>query len=226
MSMKGRYCVVIPAVDAAGSIAALVRGAKAHGLGVVVIDDGSSDRTASLAAAEGALVISHLRTQGKGRALRTGFEHALRARFDGVITMDADGQHDPSDIPSLIHAAEHQHAALVLGNRLADGVIMPRPRRFANRLMSGIISAVARQPFPDSQCGFRLVRREVLESVPLRSRRYEIESELLLGASRRKWKIVSVPVRSIYNGHQSRIRPVREAVRFAGVVLRALASRD
>jgi glycosyltransferase involved in cell wall biosynthesis len=214
--------VVIPAVDAAETIGSLIRSIKARDLGVVVVDDGSRDRTAAIAAGEGALVISHLRNEGKGRALRTGFEHALRARYDGVVTMDGDGQHDPAEIPALIDAAEHQHAALVLGNRLANGASMPAARRATNRLMSRIVSLLARQPIPDSQCGFRFIRREVLESVPLRSRLYEIETELLLGAARRKWKIISVPVRSIYENHPSRIRPARDTLRFLGVLLRSL----
>jgi glycosyltransferase involved in cell wall biosynthesis len=218
--MKGRYCVVIPAVDAAETIGALVRNIKAHPLGVVVVDDGSRDRTAAVAAEAGALVISHLRNEGKGRALRTGFEHALRARYDGVVTMDSDGQHDPAEIPRLIDAAELQHAAVVLGNRLANGAAMPPLRRATNRLMSRLVSLLIRQPIPDSQCGFRFIRREVLETVPLRGRLYEIETELLVGAARRKWKIISVPVRSIYESHPSGIRPVRDALRFIGVLLR------
>ena len=93
---SGRYCVVIPAFNAANTIGALVRGIKRQGLPVVVVNDGSADETAPIASAEGAVVISHLRNEGKGRALRTGFEHALRAQYDGVITMDSDGQHDPA----------------------------------------------------------------------------------------------------------------------------------
>ena len=222
--MKGRYCVVIPAVDAADTIGPLVRQVKEQGLGVVVVDDGSRDRTAAAAAAAGALVISHLRNEGKGRALRTGFEHALRAGYDGVITMDSDGQHDPTEVPRFIDTAELQHAALVLGNRLTNGAAMPPSRRAANRLMSRLISLLIRQPVPDSQCGFRFIRREVLETVPLRGRLYEIETELLIGAARRKWKIISVPVRSIYENRRSRIRPVRDALRFIGVLLRSLTS--
>ena len=226
--MKGRYCVVIPALNSAATIGALIRGIKSHGqdLGIVVVDDGSTDRTAAVAAGAGALVISHLRNQGKGRALRTGFEHALRARYDGVVTMDGDGQHDPAEIPALIQAAEHQHAALVLGDRMSNGHPMPAARRVTNRFMSLVVSWCARQHIPDSQCGFRFIRREVLESVPLRSRQYEIETELLLAAAHRKWKIISVPVRSIYGNHPSRIRPLRDALRFVGVLLRsALWSR-
>lgn len=221
--MKGRYCVLIPAVDAAETIGALVQRAKAQGLAVVVVDDGSRDRTAAIASAAGALVISHLRNEGKGRALRTGFEHVRRAGYDAVITMDGDGQHDPAELPQLIGAAEHQHAALVLGNRFAGGGAMPLARRLTNRAMSAIISAVIRQRIPDSQCGFRFIRKEVLETVPLRSRLYEIETELLVGAARRRWKIVSMSIRTIYEaGHKSRIQPVRDAARFAGVLIRTV----
>ena len=221
--MKGRYCVLIPSVDAAETIGPLVQRVKAQGLAVVVVDDGSRDRTAAAAAAEGALVISHLRNEGKGRALRTGFEHVLRAGYDGVITMDGDGQHDPAEIPQLIAAAERQYAALVLGNRFANSGPMPVARRLTNRVMSGLISALIRQPIIDSQCGFRFIRKEVLETVPLRSRLYEIETELLIGAARRRWKIVSVPIRAIYDAsHKSRIQPIRDAARFAGVLFRAV----
>ncbi len=218
----GRYCVVIPAYQAAKTIGELVRRIRSQGLAIVVVDDGSRDETAAIAAAEGALVISHLRNEGKGRALRTGFEHAIREHYDGVITVDSDGQHDPAEIPQLIRAGELQHAGFVLGNRMTHGSSMPKARRRTNALMSTIVSVIARQQIPDSQCGFRLIRKEVLEDLPLRSRRYEVETELLLKAASRRWKIVSVPVRSIYGDHLSHIRPVREGVRFVAIVLRYL----
>ncbi len=218
-----RYCVVIPAFNAAKTIGPLVRDIRQQDLPVIVVDDGSQDDTAAIASAQGALVISHLRNQGKGHALRTAFEYALRSRYDGIITMDSDGQHDASEIPSLIQSGQRQHAGLVLGNRMSDGAVMPPVRRWTNRLMSHIVSTIARQRIPDSQCGFRLIRRELLEAIPMRARRYEVETELLLGAAVRRWKIISVPVRSIYHaGHASHIRPVRETLRFLAVVLRSL----
>ncbi|MBI4341805.1 MAG: glycosyltransferase family 2 protein [Candidatus Omnitrophica bacterium] len=221
--MQGRYCVIIPAFNAARTIGPLIRQIKPQGLAPVVIDDGSQDRTAAVASAEGALVISHLRNEGKGTALRTGFQYALRSSFDGVVTMDSDGQHDPGEIASLIRAGEVQHAGIVLGNRMANGAAMPRGRRVTNALMSSIISAMARQAIPDSQCGFRFIRREVLQAVPLRAQRFEIETELLLGATAQRWKIVSVPVRSIYPAaHRSHIHPVWDGLRFLGLVLRHL----
>ena len=225
-SVDGRYCVVIPAFQASATIGQLVHQVKLKGFPVVVVDDGSHDQTAAVAAKAGALVISHLRNRGKGRALRTGFDYALRERYDGVVTMDGDGQHDPEDIPQLIRAGEVQHAGLVLGNRMRSGGPMPPVRRITNEVMSGIISAVARQPIPDSQCGFRFIHRSVLENISLRTDRFEIETEIVLSAAARRWKIISVPVRSIYQeDHQSHVRPVRDTFRFAGVILRCLLRR-
>lgn len=220
--MSTTYCVIIPAYDAANTIGALVERIKPHGVPVLVIDDGSHDRTTAVASARGALVISHLRNEGKGRALRTGFQYALRKGYDGVITMDADGQHDPDDLPALIRAAEVQHAGLVIGNRMDRPDGMPSLRRWTNRVMSGIVSAVARCRVPDSQCGFRLIRKELLGLLPLYATRFDIETEILLKTASRRWKIVSVPIRSIYTDHPSHIRPLREGARFVALLMRHL----
>ena len=218
--VKGRYCVVIPAFEAAQTIGEVVRHVRANGWPVIVVDDGSSDRTAAIASERGAFVISHLHNVGKGAALRTGFEYALRSRYDGVVTMDGDGQHDAAEILQLVHAGEIQHAGIVVGNRMTNGASMPPVRRWTNVVMSRTISMMVRQTIPDSQCGFRFIRKEVLESVPLRTHRFEIESELLLAAASRRWKIVSVPVRSIYQHHSSHIHPLNDGIRFLRLVLR------
>ena len=221
----GRYCVVIPAYDVAKTIGDLVQRTKALGFEVLVIDDGSHDRTAALAAERGALVISHLQNQGKGSALRTAFAYALRHDFDGVVTMDADGQHVPEEIPRLLKAGEVQHAGIVVGNRMADSQAMPASRRWANQVMSRIVSLASRQQIPDSQCGFRFIRKEVLASVPLSADKFEIETELLLGASRQHWKTISVPVQTVYLDQPSHIRPVRDGFRFARIVARHFLRR-
>ncbi|MBI4598325.1 MAG: glycosyltransferase family 2 protein [Candidatus Omnitrophica bacterium] len=223
--MKGKYCAVIPAFQAEKTIGRLVGNIKSGGLDVVVVDDGSLDQTAAIASKEGAFVISHLRNQGKGAALRTGFEHARRAGFDGVVTLDSDGQHDPAEIARLIEAGEHQHAGMTIGNRMINGVAMPRSRRWTNQLMSTLISHAIRQRIPDSQCGFRFIRKELLESIPLRARRFDIETELVLGAAAARWKIISVPIRSIYKDEASYIRPLRDGIRFLWLILRFLLTR-
>ncbi len=222
---RGRYCVVMPAFNTAETVGKLVEQVKQLGLDAIVVDDGSQDKTAEAASKNGAVVISHLVNRGKGLALRSGFDYAKRQGYDGIITMDSDGQHDPAEIDRLIQAGELQHAGLVLGNRMADEARMPFIRRRTNRFMSWLISSLIRQPVPDSQCGLRMIRREVLEQVPLHSEKYEIESELLLSAGFRHWKIISVPIQTIYNGGQSHIHPLRDSLRFFGLVLKCFLLR-
>lgn len=217
----GHYCVVMPAFNAADTVGGLARRVKEIGLTAVVVDDGSTDKTAEAASKSGAIVISHLHNQGKGHALQTGFEYARRMGFDGVVTLDSDGQHDPEEIVRLIHAGEVQHAGIVLGNRMEQAQEMPRLRLQTNRLMSAIVSAITRQKIPDSQCGLRMIRREVLENIPVKAKRFEVETELLLKAAAKKWKIVSVSIRTIYpQGQRSHIKPVRDGLRFIGLIVK------
>ncbi|MBI3324859.1 MAG: glycosyltransferase family 2 protein, partial [Candidatus Omnitrophica bacterium] len=179
-------------------------------------------QTARLATEAGAMVISHLRNRGKGVALRTGFAFALQQGYDAVVTMDSDGQHDPEEIPRLLQASEEPHAAIVIGHRLLDNAHMPRIRRWTNWFMSSVVSLLTRQQIPDSQCGFRVIRRHVLDALRLSGRRFDLETELLLAAARRGWRVSSVPIRAIYHDHASYIHPIMDGVRFVGLVLRYL----
>lgn len=223
--INGRYCVVIPAYQAEKTVGPLIRQVKALSFDVVVVNDGSSDGTTSVASKEAAVVISHLNNQGKGAALKTGFDYARRMGYDGVITLDSDGQHDPQDILLLIRAGEVQHAGLVLGNRMGHGLGMPHLRWQVNRVMSLLVSALVGQRIPDSQCGFRMIRKEVLESVPMRAKRFDMETELVLRASRKRWKIISVAVKTIYDKkNTSHIRPIQDGLRFIGLILRHVIS--
>lgn len=220
--MTLRACVVIPAYNAAKTLGPLIRHIKQFGLDPIVVNDGSTDETAQIAMALGALVINHLDNQGKGSTLRTGFAFALQAGYEAVVTMDGDGQHDPAEIPCLLEAVSRPHAAVVVGHRTVDHASMPRARRWTNQLMSWVVSRVARQHIPDSQCGFRVIRREVLAAVRLSSRRFDIETELLLAAVRGGWTVTSVPIRAIYQHHTSYIRPMADGLRFCGLILRYL----
>jgi glycosyltransferase involved in cell wall biosynthesis len=217
--------VVIPAYNAAGTIGPLIRRVKQLRLEVVVVNDGSRDETGRAAADAGAMVISHARNQGKGCALRTGFAFALQGGYDVIVTMDGDGQHDPADIPRLLDAVRTSSSAIVVGNRLADGMRMPLARRCTNRLMSCLVSLLSRQSIPDSQCGFRAISRQALSSIRLITCRFELETELLLAAARRGWTVASVPVRTIYRNHPSHIRPLADGWRFVRLVVRHLFSR-
>ena len=221
-----RACVVIPAYNAERTLEALFERLKPLGLDTVLVNDGSTDRTAQIAVTAGALTISHVSNRGKGSALKTGFAYALRAGYELVITMDSDGQHDPGEIPKLLEAAADPNARIVIGHRALEAERMPLLRRWTNRMMSAVISALTRQRIPDSQCGFRGIRREALQTLPLSGRRFDLESELLLAAARRGWPIVSVPIRTIYEAHPSHIRPVLDGLRFVRLVMWYLLSQQ
>lgn len=208
---KGAYCVVIPALNAARTIGELIRRIRRQGIEVIVVDDGSSDRTAALAAEQHALVISHLRTKGRAAALRTALEHVMRSAYDGVITMDSEGRYDPADIITLIQAGELQHAGMVLGNRLADRSARPDQSSGTPGWASALISAIAHQPIPDIGCELRLIRKEVLTDAAARANRFEQAPALLRHAVARRWKIISVPVRDLRGGSRGLLGPFSEA---------------
>ena len=223
--MKPRYCVIIPVYNARATIGRLVAAVQQRNLPVIVVNDGSRDDTAKQCVAQGAVVISHLRNMGKGAALQTGFRYAIREGYDGVITMDGDGQHDPADLLTLIEAGERVHAQVIVGNRMGNHRAMPRLRRWTNRVMSLIVSRLTGQEVPDSQCGFRLIRTDVLREVRLVATHFDIETELLLVAARRGWTVHSVAITTIYANHHSHIRPIRDAVRFVQILCRYLLWR-
>jgi hypothetical protein len=128
--------------------------------------------------------------------------------------MDGDGQHSANDIPKFFAAAEQTHAPLIIGNRMEDPRDMPRLRRWVNHWMSRRISALARMPLPDSQCGFRLMNLQTWASLPVNAAHFEIESDLLLAFARSECPIEFVPIEVIYKSEQSKIHPVRDTVRW------------
>lgn len=214
VSQMPRAVVVIPAYQARLSIGELVRAVANQNLPVLVVDDASTDGTTEEAKKSGATVLRLPVNQGKGAALREGFSKALAGPYDWILTLDADGQHLPDEIPKFFEAAHDKGADMVLGNRMENPEGMPLVRRLTNGLMSRLLSRMTHQSFPDSQCGFRLIHRRVLEGLSLSTHRFEIESELLVKAARAGFKIVSIPVRSFYSTHVSFIRPFKDTVRF------------
>lgn len=215
-----RSCVVIPAYNEEKAIGPLVCEIRKKGLDCIVVDDGSFDKTEEIAAREGAHVISHSKNIGKGTSLIDGFKYILDKHYDYAITMDADGQHNPDEIDNFLKAAESSDIQIVLGNRMWNPKDMPLIRRLTNRLMSSFISLITHQNLPDSQCGFRLIKTDVLKAVVLTSTKYEIESELLIAAARAGFKIKSIPIKSIYRGQKSQIRPFADSFRFIALILR------
>ena len=211
-----KTCVLIPAYNEEKRVGAVVREVLEYCPDVIVVDDGSPDDTDKIAAEAGAIVLEHVRNQGKGAALQTGFDYAREHGYDLAITLDADGQHAPSDIPAFLQAYERTHSPVLVGNRMGDVAAMPRLRRFVNRFMSDLLSRVMGQHVPDSQCGFRLYHRSAFPAGPYdaHSQRYAAESEILLRLALEGRKIGAVTIQTIYGDEKSKVRPLADTLRF------------
>jgi glycosyltransferase involved in cell wall biosynthesis len=211
---------LIPGYNEGPRIAEVVRGAAAH-LPVVVVDDGSSDDTAAQARSAGATVIEQRPNQGKGAALRAGFRRALADGADAVLTLDADGQHDPAESPTFLSAwAAEPRPDLVIGRR--NFRAMPPIRRLSNVLGGWAISWAVGRPIPDNQSGYRLVSRRIMEATLASDEHgFEFEVEMITSCIRLGGTIAWVPIRTIYAGEPSHIRPLAHLRSFIRIVRRA-----
>ena len=212
-----RILALIPAYNEAQRIVPVIHEALEH-LPVLVVDDGSSDDTAAAADAEGAQVLRQDPNQGKGVALRAGFKYALRAGYQGVLTLDADGQHDPSEIPAFLEKYTSTQADLVIGAR--DFSQIPPLRRLANSLGRITFSWAVGQDIPDNQSGYRLVSLRLMQAL-LDSQEggFEFEVEMLKVCIQRGYRLEWVPIRTIYAGESSHISPLNHVRHFLRLVL-------
>jgi glycosyltransferase involved in cell wall biosynthesis len=220
-SQPPRVAAAIPAYQAAPSVGAVVGGVLRLLPEVLVVDDGSTDGTAAAARLAGARVVSLPENRGKGAALATAFRDLFGRGFTAVVTLDADGQHLPEEIPKLLAAAED--ADLVLGVRDHLFAQMSGVRRASNRLSSAAISFAAGQRLGDIQTGFRVYSRRLIAAVGFPESRFEAESAVVVRAARRGFRIAAVPVRlGFADGRTtSHYRPLVDSLRIAHAVLHA-----
>jgi glycosyltransferase involved in cell wall biosynthesis len=207
-----KTAALIPAYNESRTIEAVVAGVVRCADHVIVVDDGSSDGTGQLAHGAGAEVIRREPNGGKGLAIRAGLERVLQGPFTHVLLLDGDMQHRPDEAPRLIERAR-AGADLVIGERQFRRESMPRNRYWANRIGSRALSAFVGAPVNDTQCGFRVCRLEPLRGIRLRSRGYEIETEMLIKLRRRGAIVVGVPISAVYADAPSKLRPVRDTTR-------------
>ena len=222
-----KVAAVIPAYEAASCVGEVVRRTLVYFPELLVVDDGSGDGTADAARAAGARVISQSANFGKGRALRTAFEDLFPRGYDAVLTLDADGQHLPEEIPALLAACE-EGADLVLGTRDHLFRAMSKLRRTSNRLSSGAISFVAGTPLSDVQTGFRVYSKQLIDATGFPETRFEAESAVVVRAARMHFRIVCVPIQlGFADGRAcSHYRPVIDSLRIASAVARARLDRE
>ena len=215
--MTGRVACVIPAYRAADTLTQVVLALRdaVPNARVIVVDDGSRDSTAAVAEAVADCAIPLPENRGKGAALRAGFTQALRFEDECVLTLDADGQHDPSYAPVLL-AALHTHD-VVIGQRVRSGSSMPLRRRMTNAMASMAIARVAGIRLDDTQSGFRAIRRGVLERVDARGDGYEFETDFLIRAGRAGFRVCNATIPTLY-GVRSHFRGVRDSVRIVKTI--------
>lgn len=188
---------------------------------VLVVDDGSDDRTTEEARATGVQVVTHERNQGKGAAIKTGLNALVCVGVPWIVILDGDGQHLPEEIPHFFTAANKTGAAMIVGNRMDDTRTMPLVRKLTNLTMSWLISKFAGQTIPDSQCGFRMFSRELASAfLDAPSSGFDFESEMLVLASRRGVRIGAAPVSTVYGDEVSKIHPVRDTIKFLKLLAR------
>jgi len=214
-SSKHKILALIPAYNEATRIEPVIAGAL-HNLPVLVIDDGSSDSTVAVSQAAGATVLPQKPNQGKGAALRAGFHWALDHEFEAVLALDADGQHDPDEIPIFLKAYGEGKADLIIGKRQFKD--MPPVRRLANTLGEKTFSWAIGRDVLDNQSGYRLIsRRLMMDLLDGDEAGFEFELEMIVVAVRHGYALDWVPIRTIYAGESSHINPVHHLTNFLRV---------
>ncbi len=209
--MTGEFhpVAIVPAYQAAKTVGAVVEGLLHHLSEIVVIDDGSTDSTSEEADRAGARVLRLPSNGGKGAALRAGLSLVLPTSATHVAFVDADGQHDPDDLPTLFDAARSGDD-FVIGSRMAESDGIPKARFRTNEIGSLILTRMSGHEVEDGQSGFRVIAAPLLRRLSLSSKGYSIETEILLKAAPLVRRFRSVPVRAIYAGARSHYRPFRD----------------
>ncbi|MCU0856944.1 MAG: glycosyltransferase family 2 protein [Pontiellaceae bacterium] len=213
-----RVAVLMPAHCEERNVGDLVTRSMAYLPDVIVVDDASTDQTAAYAEAAGATVIRRTVNGGKGAALTEGFRYVLSQGFDAVITLDADGFHDPDEIPNFLAAYARTHLPVLIGNRMARLRRVPIVRRWTIRTMSYWLNRLVRVYVPDPPCGFRFYRCDVLPFILEEQSSLPSEYETLINIASRRIRVGSVRVTKQPKRHKSLIAPFRDVIRFARVL--------
>lgn len=224
MQHLDKICILIPAYNAGQTLGSVLEKIRALRMDTIVVNDGSEDETKRVALEYGALLLEHPSNLGKGAALRTGFNYIVEKGYQVVITLDADGQHNPSEIPSLLNIFQSVKPDILIASRSGEFDRMTFLRRFWNRLAAKAVARLCHSDITDSQSGFRLIRAKVLKEIPLVTSGYEMELELLIKACKKGFDVLSVPtIPSKPDGTAfSHFKPVSDTWKGCKVFLRIL----
>ena len=224
MQCSTRICILIPAYNAQETLGSVLKKIEPLKMDTLVVNDGSSDETKRVASENGAQLLEHSLNLGKGAALQTGFQYILQKDYQVVITLDADGQHDPSEIPSLLKIFQIVKPDILIASRAAEFGKMTFLRRFWNRLGVKAVARLCHSDITDSQSGFRLIRTKVLKEVDFSTSRFETELELLIKACQKGFSVLSVPINTqqVDGTGSSHFRPVADTWLVCKIFLRSL----
>jgi glycosyltransferase involved in cell wall biosynthesis len=215
--------VVIPAYNAEKTIGSIAKELISFGFdrdNIIVVDDGSKDMTKKITTDMKLSVVHHEKNMGKGMALRSGFGHARSRNLRAAVTLDADGQHR---VTELCRFLEHRDDYdLIIGLRRNSIATMPFLRQLTNRTTSLVISLLSNTYIPDTQCGFRYVNLAIFDTIDLKTKNFQTESELVVKAVRHDYKVAFVPITAVYNNEKSYIHPLIDTIRFVIMAVRFL----
>jgi len=214
---KSKVLIIIPAYNEEKKIRKVIEKCLKYSKYVLAIDDGSKDNTLREIKKTKAIYLLNKLNKGKGYSLRRGFKYAIKNKFEIVVTLDADGQHEPKFIPKLVKGIE-QGYDIVIGTRRKRNSSMPKIRRASNFVLSLVFSVASRTWIKDTQSGYRAIKVKVLKGLSLKTTRYETESEILMKLGRRGAKFGKVIIPVIYRDEKSSINLVKDAVRFVNVL--------
>lgn len=224
--MPGRIVVCIPAFNEETTIAKVVLLSKRQTQDVIVFDDGSRDMTAELAKAAGARVLSGEKNMGKGYALRRLFEEAKSLGPGIVVSIDGDGQHDPSDIPKVVQPILDQTADVVIGVRPTKAGVMPTSRILGNKVLDAMVNMHAELDLHDTQSGFRAYSAKALDAISFKEVGMSVESQTLIDAMKANLKIAEVPIFTTYENVKQKRSPVSHFMEIVDYILTATVAKS
>jgi len=214
---KNNIAAVIPFFNESRTIYQIVNNTLNYVDCVIAVDDGSTDDSSSkIPESKNITLLKFKANRGKGFALREGLNEGVKNGYNQIITIDADLQHNPDEIPLLLY--ELNNFDIVIGNRLNNLVNMPLHRRMSNKITSYLLSIKTGQKIIDSQCGFRVYRSEVIKNIKTVKNGFEAESEIIIKASRKGYKIGFTDISTIYGNEESKMTPVKTTFNFIKVL--------
>jgi glycosyltransferase involved in cell wall biosynthesis len=223
--VSAKTAILIPAYNEEKYIDDVIKNCLRYNLDIIIIDDGSIDNTLKIVMSipkpknSKIIPLIHSANKGKGQSLKTGFEYILNNNYSGVITLDADGQHNTSEINDFLKIIEDENPDLIIGNRLGNTRNMPFIRLATNVFTSWIISNIAGKKVRDVQCGFRYISSEALKNIRLETKNFDTEPELIIKAGWLGYKIKNIPIRTIYHkDFISYVNPVKDTIKFFRLV--------